>query len=820
MITFRQFLIVLFGTAFGSAQFALPSFQAVSSKDNNKPIITITATDGSNTVANNSITNDATLTVTFTANESVTGFAIGDIGTFGGSVSSFSGSGSSYTATFTPSSARNTGIYLVKDVYTDASSNNNLASLPFYWRYDASAPTIIAGTTVASNNSTITVRLSEVVYNTNSGSGALEVGDFAFSISGGAATLASSTPTSISKANPSFTARTIGTPNGPVEITYYDLDLDNDIDIIVPLNPGGKLIWYENNGSQSFTENTIDASVGGPREAWPVDLDLDGDIDIVQAVEGADALVWYENNGSQSFTKNTIDGSPGSARSVSVGDIDGDGDLDISLTAYSSTNFYWYENNGSQSFTRITISTDNHLFPILIDLDEDGDIDFVSHSTKDGSYRIVWYENDGSENFTQNIIANDYGAQLAVADLDEDGDYDVIGADYTNGHINWYANDGSESFTKNTIDNSGMTNAWDIKVGDVDGDGDHDVVGMASTNNSTADDKIVLYINNGSEAFTEFDVDTDLNRPYKFRMTDIDNDGDLDMMVGSRDGDKVIWYENVDGGYILGLSLSGTPSGAETVTVSPASSAIFDVAGNAASTSQSNNTVSLNAVVTNYVLDLNGSNEAAYVADDPAFETTDFSIQAWVDPSDLPNSGDQAWFVNKNRVYRMGLDNNGGTTKIFAQHRSGGTYTDIQGSTLSDASGGWYHVVFTFDDSSNRLRLYINGNRVAQESYSGSTVNQNSEFSIGRRHDTNGGYYEGKIDEVAYWNTELDADAITALYNSGTPLSASSNSGNYDNSGNLVMYYKFEENLNDSEGSFTLTGRNIGSSDYVGETIE
>ena len=285
MITFRQFLIVLFGTAFGSAQFALPSFQAVSSKDNNKPIITITATDGSNAVANNSTTNDATLTVTFTANESVTGFAIGDIGTFGGSVSSFSGSGSSYTATFTPSSARNTGIYLVKDVYTDASSNNNLASLPFYWKYDASAPTIIAGTTVASNNSTITVKLSEQVYDTNSGTGALEVGDFAFSISGGSATLASSTPTSISKANPSLL---LGRLEHPMDLlkSLIDLDLDNDMDIIVPLNPGGKLIWYENNGSQSFTENTIDASVGGPREAWPVDLDLDGDIDIVQAVEG------------------------------------------------------------------------------------------------------------------------------------------------------------------------------------------------------------------------------------------------------------------------------------------------------------------------------------------------------------------------------------------------------------------------------------------------------------------------------------------------------------------------------------------------------
>ena len=226
--------------------------------------------------------------------------------------------------------------------------------------------------------------------------------------------------------------------------------------------------------------------------------------------------------------------------------------------------------------------------------------------------------------------------------------------------------------------------------------------------------------------------------------------------------------------------------------------------------------------VFNYVLDLNGSNEAAYVDDDPAFETTDFSIQAWVNPSSLPSTGNQAWFVNKNRVYRMGLDNNGGTTKIIAQHRSGGTYENIEGSTLLDASGGWYHVVFTFDDSSNRLRIYVNGSKINQESYSGSTVNQNSEFSIGRRHDTNGAYYDGKIDEVAYWDTELSANAISTLYNSGNPLSASSNSGNYSSSGNLVMYYRFQENLNDSEGSFDLTNynNNIGSSNYVAETID
>ena len=98
--------------------------------------------------------------------------------------------------------------------------------------------------------------------------------------------------------------------------------------------------------------------------------------------------------------------------------------------------------------------------------------------------------------------------------------------------------------------------------------------------------------------------------------------------------------------------MSGSANGSETITVNPVTNSIYDIVENVASTSQSNNTVSLNSV--NYVLELNGSNEEAYVADDPAFESTDLSIQVWVDPGSLPSSGNQAWFVNKNKVYRIG----------------------------------------------------------------------------------------------------------------------------------------------------------------------
>ena len=40
-------------------------------------------------------------------------------------------------------------------------------------------------------------------------------------------------------------------------------------------------------------------------------------------------VLWYENNGSQSFTKSTIDASLVSGIIVRVNDLDGDNDMDV-----------------------------------------------------------------------------------------------------------------------------------------------------------------------------------------------------------------------------------------------------------------------------------------------------------------------------------------------------------------------------------------------------------------------------------------------------------------------------------------------------------
>ena len=112
------------------------------------------------------------------------------------------------------------GIYDAAGNEASTSQSNNTATLN-----DKLVPTI-SSVSLASDNSTIAVTMSEAVYNTNGGSGALEASDFSLSISGGNATLASATPSSISISGNVYTLgiSLSGTANGSETLTVVPTD--------------------------------------------------------------------------------------------------------------------------------------------------------------------------------------------------------------------------------------------------------------------------------------------------------------------------------------------------------------------------------------------------------------------------------------------------------------------------------------------------------------------------------------------------------------------------------------------------------------------
>ena len=58
-------------------------------------------------------------------------------------------------------------------------------------------------------------------------------------------------------------------------------------------------------GQPTFTEHAISTTANGAWSVYSVDVDGDGDMDVLSASNNyiENKIAWYENNGSESFTE-------------------------------------------------------------------------------------------------------------------------------------------------------------------------------------------------------------------------------------------------------------------------------------------------------------------------------------------------------------------------------------------------------------------------------------------------------------------------------------------------------------------------------------
>ena len=367
-----------------------------------------------------------------------------------------------------------------------------------------------------------------------------------------------------------------------------DMDGDGDLDIVSAGFSENAIVWYENNGSETFTKQTIQSNFDGASSAYPVDMDGDGDIDVVGSaynLNDDEDVVWFENNGSESFTKHTIEvnfnGSEGYVKAV---DMDRDGDLDILATAYYDDDVAWFENNGAQVFTERSIDGDfDGAWGVhAADMDGDGDMDVVSSAFIAGD--IAWYQNNGSQSFSKNIIESNFDGAISVfpVDMDRDGDLDILATAYYDGDVAWFENNGAQVFTKRTIDGD-FDGATVIYPVDIDVDGDMDIIGgawnlgdiaMYEFADNTAP-TITVTAHNGSNAVFDGSSTNDGTLAITFTISEIINNfvvGDITVDGGSISGFTAV------SSYIYTATFTPTSSGSTTIDV--AADIFTDQAGN------------------------------------------------------------------------------------------------------------------------------------------------------------------------------------------------------------------------------------------------
>ena len=224
---------------------------------------------------------------------------------------------------------------------------------------------------------------------------------------------------------------------------------------------------------------------------------------------------------------------------------------------------------GYTSFTASDIATsaDGARSVFAADMDGDGDMDILSASWIDDT--IAWYENNNGDasSWTATDIATSADGAWSVfaADMDGDGDMDILSASSEDDTIAWYENNNGDASSWTATDiATNADSARSVFATDMDGDGDMDILSA-----SWDDDTIAWYENNNGDAssWTATDIATNANGAYSVFAADMDGDGDMDIVSASYNDDTIAWYENNngDGSSWTATDIATNANGAQSV---------------------------------------------------------------------------------------------------------------------------------------------------------------------------------------------------------------------------------------------------------------
>jgi hypothetical protein len=276
---------------------------------------------------------------------------------------------------------------------------------------------------------------------------------------------------------------------------FIDIDRDQDLDLYLANMGMGSAdpernTLFRNDGDLNFTDISVSSGIGAEytatRGVAGMDVDRDGDLDLISSPFG-DPITLYLNNGSGFFTA-AVRGCEDDTlpkQGIEVMDIEGDGDPDLYVNKWGKSPNRLFRNNGSGFFVEraeslgINTSLSNNNGGTFADIDNDGDLDLFVMNRGSGNIYVQIFRNQNghyvNETNTHQIPGN--GFSVAAGDVDNDGDLDIFVARSFFAFTLWM-NNGSGSFTQRVGSGVEVTGADTRSASfvDIDNDGDLDLM--------------------------------------------------------------------------------------------------------------------------------------------------------------------------------------------------------------------------------------------------------------------------------------------------------------------------------------------------------
>ena len=249
----------------------------------------------------------------------------------------------------------------------------------------------------------------------------------------------------------------------------------------------------------------------------------------------------------------------GEAASPDFADLDGDGDLDA-LVGESDGKLLYFTNTGTKALPAFgapapspfgLVVTEDFSAPTFADIDADGDLDVFVGGVFGAT---VMHSNTGSASAPAfapptafPLPGFDFFASPEFADLDGDGDLDAfVGEGYGNTfHFENTGTAGAPAFAAAVTNPFGLADVGTRatpRFGDLDGDGDLD----ALVGNDVG--HVLLFVNTGTVQAPAFAPAVtnpfglgDVGDVAAPAFADLDDDGDVDVLVGALSGNVVLF---------------------------------------------------------------------------------------------------------------------------------------------------------------------------------------------------------------------------------------------------------------------------------------